>query len=114
MLRRSIQCLLPLVLTATCACATAQDAAPATQPAIGKFPHLTVDVKKKQIRVECESLNVDIRLEFFCVLTGTNEHESVLRSDAKPSDLHTALLMCGLTPGEPVKYSEAAQKWLPP
>src|SRR5438477_10390143 len=47
---------------------------PATQP-IGKFPHLTVDVKNKQIRVDCEALAVDMPLEFYCCVTGTNEHE---------------------------------------
>ena len=115
-MRRIVHCLMLLVAINACRCATAQQPAvePTTKPALGKFPGVTVDVKKKQIRVDCEALNVDIRLEFFCVLAGTSEHESVLRTSAKPSDIHAALLMCGLTPGEPVKYSEAAQKWLPP
>src|SRR5947209_5877344 len=88
--------------------------APATQP--GKLPHIDVDVKAKRVRVECEpcSENMDVGLEFFCVATGTNEYESVLRSKAKASHLHLALLMIGLEPGEPVKYSEAAKKWIPP
>jgi hypothetical protein len=38
----------------------------------------------------------------------------VLRSKAKASHLHLALLMIGLEPGEPVKYSEAAKKWIAP
>jgi hypothetical protein len=79
-----------------------------------KLPHLQVDVAKKQVRVECEALAVEEPLEFFCVMNGTSEHESVLRSAAKASDLHLALLMIGLKPGEPVRYSEAAGKWLPP
>src|SRR5690348_755269 len=73
-----------------------------TPPPGGKMPHLEVDVKKKQVRVECEALNVEMPLEFFCCVTGTNEHESVLRSAVKPSHLHLALLMIGLKPGEPV------------
>ncbi len=121
-MRTLTRCGVLLLLAGLSACVLAQDlptapgapAAPTTQPGIGKFPGINVDVKKKQIRVDCQALNVDIRLEFFCVLTGTNEHESVLRSDAKPSDIHTALLMLGLKPGEPVKYSEAAKKWIPP
>src|SRR5207253_7548468 len=82
----------------------------------GKLPHIQVDLKAKQVRVECEpcSENMDVGLEFFCVATGTNEYESVLRSKAKPSHVHLALLMVGLEPGEPVKYSEAAKKWIPP
>jgi hypothetical protein len=59
-------------------------------------------------------LGVEAPLEFFCVLVGTNEHESVLRTAAKPSNIHLALLMLGLEPGSPVRFSEAAQKWLPP
>src|SRR5438046_2922841 len=49
--------------------------APASRP-VGKLPHLQIDVQAKEIRVECEALNVDMPLEFFCVASGTNEHES--------------------------------------
>jgi biopolymer transport protein ExbD len=78
------------------------------------MPFVHVDIKKKQIRVDCDALNVDIPLEFFCVTAGGNEHESVLRTRARPSHIHLALLMLGLQPGEPVKFSEAAQRWFPP
>src|SRR5262245_58549927 len=88
---------------------------PATQPAPqGKLPFISVDVKNKQIRVECESIGCTNPLEFFCVVSGTSEHESILRTKAKPSNVHLALLMLGLEPGEPVKYSEVAKKWFPP
>ena len=87
--------------------------APATAPA-GKLPHLDVDVAHKRVRVECEALNVEMPLEFFCCVTGTNEHESVLRSAVKPSHLHMAMLMIGLKPGEPVHYSPSTKKWFPP
>jgi hypothetical protein len=85
-------------------------------PAGGKLPHVQVDVKARQVRVECNSCNVnqDVGLEFFCCETGTNEYESVLSSRAKASHIHLGLLMIGLEPGEPVKWSEAAHKWLPP
>ena len=81
---------------------------------VGKLPHLEFDAKQKQIRVECEALNCQMALEFFCVVTGTNEYESVLRSEVKPSDLHFALLTLGLKAGEPVRYSEGAKRWLAP
>jgi hypothetical protein len=82
----------------------------------GKLPHVQVDVKARQVRVECNSCNVnqDVGLEFFCVEAGTNEYESVLSSRAKASHVHLGLLMIGLQPGEPVKWSEAAKKWIPP
>ncbi|HTL30932.1 MAG TPA: YdjY domain-containing protein, partial [Tepidisphaeraceae bacterium] len=86
---------------------------PASQP-VGKLPYIEVDAKKKQVRVECEALHVVAPLEFFCCVTGTNEHESVLRSKVKPSHLHLAMLMIGLEPGKPVSYSEATKKWTPP
>ena len=90
---------------------------PSTQPTtagVGRFPHLEVDLKKREVRVECESLNPQMPIEFFCVLSGTSEHESVLRSEVRPMHLHTALLMLGAKPGEPTKYSESEKRWLPP
>src|SRR5262245_55478406 len=87
---------------------------PTTQPSIGTLPFITVDAKNKQIRVDCETIGCTNPLEFFCVVSGTSEHESILRTKAKPSNIHLALLMLGLQPGEPVKYSETAKKWFPP
>jgi hypothetical protein len=100
--------------------AFAQDAKPApaaatTAPAkVGKLPHLTFDLKTKQIRVECETLGVDTPLEFFAVVYNGPEHEAVVRSKVKPSDLHTALLAVGLKPGSPVTFSKSLEKWIPP
>jgi hypothetical protein len=79
-----------------------------------RFPFLEIDVKARRVAVECEALHVETPLEFFVCSTGTNEHEAVLRSKVRPSHLHAALLMLGLEPGEPVHYSEAQQKWIPP
>lgn len=80
----------------------------------GKLPHVEFDVENKQVRVECEALNVDAPLEFFCCMAGTNEHESVLRTQAKPSDIQIGLLAIGLKPGRPITFSEALNKWSPP
>jgi hypothetical protein len=111
--------LLCLVAAGLCGWSTrAQDgqpqAADAGRPDASKMPHVSVDVKKRQIRIDAETLNPQMPLEFFCCLAGTTEHESVLRTEAKPSHVHLGLLMLGLQPGEPVKYSKAADKWLPP
>jgi hypothetical protein len=111
--------LLCLVAAGLCGLsARAQDkqppAADAGRPDASKMPHVSVDVKKRQIRIDAEALNPQMPLEFFCCLAGTTEHESVLRTEAKPSHVHLGLLMLGLQPGEPVKYSKAADKWLPP
>jgi hypothetical protein len=89
-------------------------AAPATRPAEGKLPHLQVNLAKHQVRVECEAINAEEKLEFLVCATGTKEYESVLRSRARPSHLHLALLMLGLAPGQPVKFNEAENVWIPP
>jgi hypothetical protein len=91
-------------------------AEPASQPGgeVNNFPGIHVDVKSKQIRVDCEMIDCKAPLEFFTVVSGTNEHESVLRTKAQPSKIHLALIMLGLEPGEGVKYSDAAKKWFPP
>ena len=95
----------------------ADDAKPAAgeaKPDASKMPFVTVDVKKKEIRVECEAVNANMPLEFFTCIAGTAEHEAVLRTQAKPSHIHLALLMLGQQPGEPVRFSKAADKWLAP
>ena len=86
---------------------------PTTQPA-GKLPHIAVDVKRKEIRVDCEAVKADYPLEFLAVVTNTNEYEALVRSEVKPSDLHLALLLIGLTPGQPIHYSESTKTWQPP
>lgn len=99
------------LLTATLAAQS--QAAPTTAP-LGKLPHIQIDVKQREIRVECEAVKADYPLEFLAVVRNGNEYEAIVRSDAKPSDLHLALLMLGLKPGQPVSYSEATKTWSPP
>ncbi len=87
---------------------------PATQPAtrplrLTPLPgcaHVLIDLKNKQIRVDCESLNAHMPLEFFCVVRGGQEHESILRTDARPSVIHFGLLAMGLQPGEPAHLTQ--------
>ena len=109
---------LALLLSLSCSRSTAeaQSAKPqAAEPQkVGKLAHVTFDAQKKQVRVECEAIEVETPLEFFCVRVGGSEHESVLRTPAKPSDIHIALIAIGLKPGRPVQYSESLNKWLPP
>jgi hypothetical protein len=79
-----------------------------------QFPSVEVDRVARQVRVECETLNVEMPLEFFCVTFGGPEHEALLRTKARPSHIHAGLLLLGLEPGAPTRYSEAADKWLAP
>jgi hypothetical protein len=96
-------------------------AAPATKPStrpsadgIAKLAHVVIDLKNKQIRIDCEALNAHMPLEFFCVERGGQEHESVLRTDARPSLIHFGLLAMGLKPGEPAHITQPDRTWFPP
>lgn len=79
-----------------------------------KFDHITVDVAARQVRVQCQALHVTAPLEFLCVRNGGPEHEALLRTAARPSDIHLGLLMLGLQPGKPFFYSEPAKRWFAP
>jgi hypothetical protein len=107
-----------MIVLAACGAARADDAAaPATQPAeegVGLLRHVQIDLKTRQIRVECQALNVHMPLEFFCVVRGGQEHETVLRTDARPSTIHFGLLALGLKPGEPAHLDADRKLWFPP
>jgi hypothetical protein len=104
----------PASIAAMLLLAVATIAKGADAPKVGKLPHIDFDARTHQVRVECEMLDCSAPLEFFCCVKGSNDYEAMIRSEVKPSDLHLALLAIGLKPGQPLKYSEAAQKWLPP
>jgi hypothetical protein len=112
-----IRPLLPVIvlLLLSAAISTAGDSTTrpaATQP-VGKLPHIAVDVRDREVRVDCFTVAADYPLEFLAVVTDTNEYEAIVRSDAKASDLHLALLILGLQPGEPAHFS-ADNQLLPP
>jgi hypothetical protein len=111
-LRASVpSCLRALFMLPIFLCRPGFAESPATAPAL---EHIQVDLKARQVAVDCEALNPTIPLEFFCVTKGGNEHESVLRTPAKPSDIHFALLMLGLKPGAPATFVASQRMWLPP
>jgi hypothetical protein len=87
---------------------------PEVRDGIAHLPHVEIDARNRQVRVECEVIRVEMLLEFFCVVAGGPEHETVLRTQAKASHVHLGLLMLGLKPGSPVRFSPAADRWLPP
>jgi hypothetical protein len=73
-----------------------------------------VDPDRREVRVLSQALRVDMPLEFICVVAGTADHEALVRTRATPSAVHAALLGLGMEPGQPLRYSEAADQWLPP
>jgi hypothetical protein len=106
------------LLVAGAAASADNAAAPATQPSesggSGPLRDVQIDLKNRQIRVECEALHAHMPLEFFCVVRGGQEHETVLRTDARPSTIHFGLLAMGLKPGEPAHVNQATRLWYPP
>ena len=87
---------------------------PAATTRTASLPHLQFFPATREVHVECQAIGVNAPLEFFCVVSGTAEHEAVLRTDARPSDIHTALLAIGMTPGSTLRYDPNTDKWLPP
>jgi hypothetical protein len=55
--------------------ASVSGADPSTQPA-GKLPHIQVDAKAKEVRVDCEAVKADYPLEFLAVVTNTNDRSA--------------------------------------
>ena len=103
-----------VLLTGAIAHAQTTAPAPATTQPSGKLPFIDVNVKHKTVRVECEALRVQVPLEFFACVAGGPEHEAVVRTKARPSHLHLALVMLGLEPGRGVHYDEGSKKWVEP
>jgi hypothetical protein len=50
-------------------------------------------------------------LEQVACMPGTREHESLMVVDAKPSQVHAALLMAGFAPGKPGRWTYENQKF---
>jgi biopolymer transport protein ExbD len=98
---------------------------PATSPAattsapagkVLKFPHIRVDLTKREIVMQAEICRRKGPLELLVCSWGTKLHESILQTHAKGSHLHAALLALDLAPGIPAQWSgsDEAARFLPP
>lgn len=108
-LRMSV-CLLLAVFTLT---STGDEAAPSAAPLRNISPELKAALEKLElpgvkINLDEWSVDVDSRialkeglLELIACVRDTKEHESFIVIDAKPSHVHTALLLLGAKPGNP-------------
>ena len=93
--------------------ALAQEAGQEAAPAPTKvFPSITVDVAKRVIEidgivpVDCHDEETpDVFLEVVACTPGTKEHEALVLTKAKPSQVHAALLSIGLEPGKPGRWA---------
>ena len=90
---------------------------PASAGATLKLKHLTLDRAKRQIVIDAEVCYNPGPLEVLLCKSGTKDYESILRTQALPSDIHAALLALDLCPGKPARMSRAdtqPAKALPP
>lgn len=79
---------------------------PPPQPVILRpFPHIEVHVDTGEVRFEgIACLDVGWLEQVVCA-PQSREHESLIVSAARPSDLHAALLAAGFQPGAPGRWS---------
>lgn len=92
--------------------AASPDASTGTR--VVELPGIVADLDARELRLEAEMLHVDMPLEYVCVVTGTADHEALVRTRVRPSDVHAAALMIGLEPGQPLRWSEQGKTFLPP
>jgi hypothetical protein len=123
MMRRILALLGILAAAGVCEVARAEGgptrpAAATTRPA-GEAPSIgrvRLDVARRRVSFDAEVCLREGVLEFFLCYGQTKAHESVLQTRAKPSHVHAALLLLGLTPGKPARWSgqDANARFLPP
>lgn len=76
------------------------------------FPHIRIDVGRKLVEFDGRVSPLIFApyegrffyLETFVCKAGTKDHESLVVTDAVPSQIHAALLLIGLEPGHPVTW----------
>jgi hypothetical protein len=77
--------------------------APAGAKSLSKR-NVWVDRDKQRVYLDGYVAMVDGPLEMFACPMGTKEHESIIGSLARSSEVHAALLALGAKPGTPVEY----------
>ena len=82
--------------------AQAPQSAPADRGEL-RLEHLRVDLERRQVVVQAEVCLRQGLLELLLCKAGTKDYESILRTPARPSDIHAAMLALGLSPGLPVQ-----------
>ncbi|WP_165250592.1 YdjY domain-containing protein [Paludisphaera soli] len=107
----------PLILSATVLATLgwqAPDAEPAEPPAafkpdpawkpLGRSLWFDAASEPKRLIVRARVAFREGPLEHMVCLRGTKEHESILATDAPPTQIHAGLLLTGAEPGGPVRF----------
>lgn len=104
----------------------AEDAKKATTPAealkagkplneIIKLPGIEIDAEKGIVDVSAQVSLTDGLLELIACTKGTKEHEAIVRINALPMHVHTALLLIGARNGNPAMrkpINEEKTRWM--
>ena len=95
----------------------APDPAPAKDTLTNlKLPGVKVNMEEKAVDVSASVCLTAGSLEFVACTKDTKEHESIIRVEAKPSHIHTALLLLRAQPGHPATRkmmgSEENPRWI--
>ena len=98
------------ILLAACTGPMVGDQPPSQPDAEGDgllaLPGMTLDLPNRQIILEATVCLRRGALELLVSRKGAGrDHESILHTEAAPSDVHTALLALGLSPGLPARWS---------
>lgn len=84
--------------------ATRPASQPSTQPA--SLPHIRVDRDTRTVDLDAKVILREGKwIELLACTPGTRDHEAILTIPARPSHIHLALLMIGLRPGTPLKWT---------
>lgn len=98
-----------MCLLASCAPHAPADAMPVTQDgAMQLAPGVRVDRTRRQVIVDGTVVLTQGFLEQLACTPSTRVHESLIAVDAAPREVHAALLLAGLEPGEPGRWQEVA------
>jgi hypothetical protein len=85
---------------------TPASVSPELQAALGKLamPGVKINVAEWCVDVDASVCLLEGTLELIACTKNTKEHESVIAVDAKPSHIHTALLLLRAKPGQPATH----------
>jgi len=96
-----------LAVVSTAAVAVAANTVPVDGGGVRIAPGLAVDLQRNEVRIVARVACDQGFLEQLVCLQGTREHESLLSTAVAPSAVHAGLLMLGLEPGHPGRWSMA-------
>ncbi len=81
------------------------------KPSEGVTVFINVDPSKSRVEIKAYTCLDSGWLEQVACMPGTREHESLLVVNAKPSQVHAALLMADFKPGRPGRWTYDNQKF---